>query len=420
MSERKSDVRKPGSPVSPNTSRVLEVGDKDTPPASDSEDNPDVLDVEWGEIDFDNPPWGRVELSDVTEHLRLDEEAAKKGCFLVSMICLPKWPKHYEENWERTLPAVACGYYESMRSEWKWLVDDFIEEHPNVDTKNVRNRVPTTICAMFAHDAIIISSSARKAGTFIDLHDEEQRGNQLVVQALQLAGLYENKDKTNNEWRSDYMNEGPRKQEYHRHEANCAEALTLHLWSVANRRAIAYPHSFKMVTVTRQGGKVQLSTPCSPSGCADMLYRMLVQDVKELPEGDMSLLPSELHAGAELSDEPGPQHSITESSVGKLWLSCGAQCNGTGQFLKLEECRCTFSGWYSAWHRNVDDKPPYAVAATECLSIQGNEAFVKLAQSQSDRWKTENFTEEEYLKRVEEAEAVSEEAEAVSEEEEKA
>ena len=409
MSERKSDARKPSRPLFPNTRRVFEVGDEDTPPASDSEDNPGVLYWEGQKIDFDNPPWGRVKISSTMEHnlkLELDEEAAKKGCFLVSTICLPKWPGHYDANWEQTLPTVAYAAYEYMKLNWKKLVDAFIKNHPNVNTKNVRNRVPRTICAMFAHDAIIISSSARKISTFIDLQDKEQRGNQLVVQALQLADLYENEDKRDNEYLGDFVDEGPREQKYHRHEANCAEALTLHLWSVANRRAIAYPHSFKLITVTRQGGKVQLYTPCSPSGCADMLDRMLVQDVKELPEGDMSLLPSELQAGAELSDEPGSQHSITESSVGKLWLSCGAQCNGTGRFHEAE-CRCTFHGWYSAWHRNVHDEPPWATPATKSLSSQEHEALVKFEQSRPLTW-TEKEAHEEFVKKVDGGSSIKE------------
>ncbi|MCJ1409650.1 hypothetical protein MMC19_003732 [Ptychographa xylographoides] len=317
--------------------------------------------------------FGEYELTPHEIRLELDTEAAKKGCFLLSCIRKPKFPDSYSDDPERFLPSVAAAAHEWMRENWERLVEDFGREHPamRLNSKQKKKmKPPFTVCAMIANGQVYICSSARRADSFVSLFRAEDRVNQFIMKALRLADLDENKD------------ESSAKSIGHRYQANCAEALTLHLWSVANTDEYVRLDTFALVTVKeRKGGGVEVYPPCNPSSCAILLRRMLIRDVDHrAPEERICL---EVHPYARLTDEVVPQRSVTETAVGKLWLSCGARCNGTGRFLG-GDCFCQTVNCYSAWYKKAGSPHPWASIADDSLTEEAYKSFAKYVEQYPD------------------------------------
>lgn len=295
--------------------------------------------------------------------LELDIEAAQRGCFLVSCIRKPEWPNFYSSDPGRALPPVAAAAHAWTRDNWGRLLDDFHSNYPNALIKKKQKVPPTTICAMYADGQIFICSSARKSDSFVELFSEENRMNQLVVKALELADLEEKLDP-----------EAGRRLG-HIYQANCAEALTLHLWSVTNQSDDVKLDSFSEITVKeREGGGAEVYAPCNPDGCAILLRGMLVHDVDHLSPGERIRLGS--HPYGRLTDEIVPKPSVTETAEGTLWFSCAARCNGIGQYLK-QPCICQTRGWYSAWRREPGAPDSWATTVDESLTKKAYDGLME-------------------------------------------
>lgn len=309
--------------------------------------------------------------------LELDVKAAQRGCFLVSCIRKPEWPEFYSNDPGRALPPVAAAAHEWTRNNWSRLLDDFKAHYPKALVKATQKVPPTTICAMYADGQIFICSSARKSDSFVKLFDEEHRVNQLIVKALEFADLEEKL--------------GPETGERlgHKYQANCAEALTLHLWSVTNQKADVKLDSFTEITVKeRENGGVEVYAPCNPDGCAIVLRGMLVHDVDHLAPGERIRLGS--HPFGRLTDEIVPKPSVTETAEGSLWLSCAARCNGTGQYLE-KPCICQTQGWYSAWFKSPGAPHPWATIVDDSLTKKAYNALQKFIEQYPELSSTETL-----------------------------
>ena len=276
--------------------------------------------------------------------LKLDEEAARQGYFLVSSIRRPSYPGFFTEE---VLGGIAQQALEEMRQKWKTLVDSLTNmgESSAALKFTMRKRAPTAVCVLFAADKLFICSSVRRLNgkSFINLISPDDIDRQLIIQALKLADLYDDEEGENSE-----------PEIGHDHQANCAELLALHLWSVSNTERLEHPDRFSLVTVRQQAGETGVFAPCTPNGCAEVLRTLNIDP----PSRKLLAIQSPVR---KLFLQPAPQHSITETQPGYLHLYCGGRCGGTRWEVRGRvECQCTMFPAYSAWYRNRNDIPSWA------------------------------------------------------------
>lgn len=317
--------------------------------------------------------------------LKLDEEAAKKKRFLLSAIIEPKWPNYYQVQADNPaknpLPLIARTAFRWMNDNWKCLIDEFAVRYPFEGLTYIRNKTPSTLCAMFADERIIICSSVVGFGSFVYMFERGVRDQQLIVQALRLAGEYDEEEEEQTEQSaeshiSQVLNELEDDDRHvgHHHQANCAEALALHLWSVTNTKEEVTLNNFRLVTVTKKSDAIQLFAPCAPNGCEDLLHSMLVFDLKDL--GSIDSMDNRALPRAELSDKIVTKHSITETAVGTLWLSCGARCKGTGKY-NGAPCYCAHERQgYAFWCTNTESRFTWASSVEDVLTSRRRMASI--------------------------------------------
>ncbi|KAL8846249.1 MAG: hypothetical protein Q9221_008650 [Calogaya cf. arnoldii] len=229
---------------------------------------------------------GANTLGPITLGLELDQAAASQGYFLISVVIeIP--PSVAKDVAGEQLAQIARQAYLIMKNREKDLWLEF-EHITNVTLKSRQRTLPTTMSVMLIKQRLFIASSVRKAPSISWIKAEKsaresaQGGrsyppgvhNMFVVKALQQSNMYTKGSVS------------------HRTQANCAEMVCLHLWSLMGASMLEDLKDAQIVTVWRDGeaDSVEVKSPCE-GGCEKVLQTLGVKYVQEMliPDGDFPM-----------------------------------------------------------------------------------------------------------------------------------